>query len=76
LIANGIANIGVLPTLSATQTAMRVQPTFPSGRTTILPVRGIMHRFAGKKLAMKLRNLTLINLPTYWLQKLLVSPGW
>jgi hypothetical protein len=36
LIANEIANIAVLPTLSATQMATRVQPTFPSGRTAIL----------------------------------------
>jgi hypothetical protein len=75
-MANGIANIRTVRALSATQMAMRMQLTFPSGRTTILPVGRIVHRFAGKKLAMKLRNLTLINLPTYWLQKLLVSLGW
>ena len=56
LIANGIANIAVLPTLSATQMATRVQPTFPSGRTAILPVGRIAHRLVGKKLAMKPRN--------------------
>jgi hypothetical protein len=48
LAANGIANIGILPTLSATQMATRVQPTFPSGRTAILSVGwvGVM-RWAG-----------------------------
>jgi hypothetical protein len=49
LIANGIANIAVLPTLSATQMATRVQPTFPSGRTAILPGRAVSASPCGKK---------------------------
>jgi hypothetical protein len=49
LIANGIANIAVLPTLSATQMATRVQPTFPSGRTAILPGRADSASPCGKE---------------------------